>query len=156
MLVDSSLDGRSTGAVHFRLVFVLVLLYESSKTSVVRQSCSTVHMHKNILQPGREQKWTQQVEKTDDLMEQTKQKASAVTAQANAVSNGAKSVAHAAERQKEALVKARDMIAGTTAATEEALAAFRFASFCVRSTVVGKPVAPVVYCLTLKLLPRCE
>ena len=66
-----------------------------------------------------------QVEKTQDLVEQTKRKASAVTAQASAVSSGAKSITKAAERQLDALSKAIDMVPSVTAATEEALAALR-------------------------------
>lgn len=58
-------------------------------------------------------------------MEQTKRKASAVSAQASAVSSGAKGIAQAAERQLEALGKANDMFPSVTAATEEALAALR-------------------------------
>lgn len=58
-------------------------------------------------------------------MEQTKRKASAVSAQASAVSNGAKSIAQAAERQLEALGKANDMVPSVAAATDEALTALR-------------------------------
>lgn len=59
------------------------------------------------------------------MVEQTKRKASAVTAQASAVSSGAKSIAQAAERQLEALGKATDLVPSVTAATEEALDALR-------------------------------
>lgn len=62
-------------------------------------------------------------------MEQTKRKASTVTAQASAVISGGKSIAQAAERQLEALSKANDMVPGVTAATEEALAALRCVCF---------------------------
>eukprot|EP00752_Nemacystus_decipiens_P009414 g8417.t1 len=64
-----------------------------------------------------------QVEKTQDLVEQTKRKASAVTAQASTVSSGAKSIAKAAERQLEALGKANDLVPSVAAATDNALAA---------------------------------
>lgn len=67
-------------------------------------------------------------------MEQTKRKASAVTAQASAVSSGAKSIAKAAERQLEALAKAKDLVPSVTAATEAVLAALR----CL-SVVLGAP-----------------
>lgn len=66
-----------------------------------------------------------QVEVTQDLVEQTKRKASAVTSQASAVTSGAKGIAQASERQLEALDQANDLLPSVTAATEEALAAFR-------------------------------
>lgn len=65
------------------------------------------------------------METTQDLVEQTKRKASTVTSQASAVTNGAKSIAQASERQVEALGQANDLLPSVTAATEAALAALR-------------------------------
>lgn len=66
-----------------------------------------------------------QVEKTEDLREQSKQKAEVVTTQASAVMNVAKGIAEAANQQVDALARAKDMLPSAAAATEEALAALR-------------------------------
>lgn len=70
-----------------------------------------------------------QVEKTQELTGQAKQKASAVTAQASAVGNSARGIEQAADKQKDALDKAKALMPNATTATEEALAAFRFVLF---------------------------
>lgn len=69
------------------------------------------------------------MEKTQELTEKAKQKASAVTAQASAVGNSAKGIEQAADKQKEALDKAKAMMPNATTATEEALTAFRSVLF---------------------------
>lgn len=68
---------------------------------------------------------TIQVEKTADITEQTKRKASAVAAQAGAVTKAAKGIAESAKRQKEALGEAKALLPGAVAATDAALAALR-------------------------------
>ncbi|CAM9144262.1 unnamed protein product [Ectocarpus sp. 12 AP-2014] len=65
-----------------------------------------------------------QVDKTQDRVEETKRKASAVAVEAAAVVSGAKGIARAAERQLQALSKANDLLPSVDAATEEALTAF--------------------------------
>lgn len=64
------------------------------------------------------------MEKTQELMEQAKHKCSAVSAQASAVTSGAKGIAQAAERQVEALSKAKAMMPAVAVATDKALEAF--------------------------------
>lgn len=66
-----------------------------------------------------------QAAKAQDLMREVKQKAVTVTTQASAVTYAAKDIAQAAERQMEALAKAKSMLSSVAAATEEALAALR-------------------------------
>lgn len=63
-------------------------------------------------------------------MKEVKQKAVTVTTQASAVTYAAKDIAQAAERQMEALAKAKSMLSSVAAATEEALAALR-CYFCI-------------------------
>lgn len=58
-------------------------------------------------------------------MKEVKEKAVTVTTQASAVTYAAKDIAQAAERQVEALAKAKSMLSSVAAATEEALAALR-------------------------------
>eukprot|EP00903_Cladosiphon_okamuranus_P011132 g10508.t1 len=64
-----------------------------------------------------------QVEKTADLMEQTKRKSSAVAEQASSVTETAKGIADTAKRQVEALREANEMLPAVEAGVEEALAA---------------------------------
>lgn len=66
-----------------------------------------------------------QAGKAQDLMKEVKQKAVTVTTQASAVTYAAKDIAQAAERQMEAMAKAKSMLSSVAAATEEALAALR-------------------------------
>lgn len=66
-----------------------------------------------------------QVEKSADLMEQTKRKSSAVAAQAGSVTKAAKGIAESAKRQVEALKEANDMVPAVEAGVDEALAALR-------------------------------
>lgn len=66
-----------------------------------------------------------QAEKAQELMEEVKQKTAAVTTQASAVTSAAKDIAHATGRQMEALTIAKNMSSSVTAATQDALAAFR-------------------------------
>lgn len=70
-----------------------------------------------------------QVERTQELTEEAKRKASAVTAKASAVGNSAKGIEQAAGRQKEALEKAKAMMPDATTTTEGALTAFRSVFF---------------------------
>ncbi|CAM9467577.1 unnamed protein product, partial [Ectocarpus fasciculatus] len=65
-----------------------------------------------------------QVEKAQEFTEQAKRKASAVSSQAAAVTGDAREFARAAERQTEALQRAKALLPKVTSATEEALAAF--------------------------------
>lgn len=76
-----------------------------------------------------------QVEKTDDLMQQAKDKAASVVDQANDVISGVKRIKDAAVRQLEALAMARRMISGVNGAADKAVAAFRLVDH-------GSKVAP--------------
>lgn len=88
-----------------------------------------------------------QVEQTEELMQQAKQKVAAVASQSKSVSNGAKGVAQASEEQLAALAKANGMLAGCTAATEKALAALR--SCAISSPACILVTTPWLGCLWL-------
>lgn len=78
-----------------------------------------------------------QVEKTQDLTEQTKRKAETVTARAGAHISEAKGVAQAAERQAEALRGAQALRSRVEAVVEEALGAIRWGFFFFGGGVVS-------------------
>lgn len=66
-----------------------------------------------------------QVEKTEELMEQTKQKAIVLTGQASDVIDRAKSFIQAADKQLEALRQGKSMVAGATITADKAFSALR-------------------------------
>lgn len=65
------------------------------------------------------------MEKTEELMEQAKQKATAVISQASDVIGGAKSFTQASDQQLEALRKGKSIVAEAMTTAEEAFAALR-------------------------------
>ena len=66
-----------------------------------------------------------QVDKTQELTDEAKRKADGVITQARSVGNNARSIAKAAERQTEALEKAKKLMPTVEAATKRALESLR-------------------------------